>query len=89
MSVQTIKTDNMRTAAVLLARGCEFHEGRLSASKRGYVEFTFLVPAAQVAQAEQTIALCERNFDLQVHLGDYERSFRRVRAIIEQAKEQS
>lgn len=88
MPVQTIKTDNMRTAAVLMARGCEFHESRRSSSRPDRVEFTLLVADGQQEEMERAREACERRqLDIHVHLGDYERAFKRVRNIIEKERE--
>lgn len=86
-TVQTIRTDHMRTAAVLMSEGLAFHAARRSPDKPGYVEFTLLVRSEDVPKAKGIITACRRDLDVTVHLGAYERSFREVREIIESVKE--
>jgi len=79
-----VKTTNMRTAAVLLANGYEFHAGRRTAD-RGLVEFDFLCKGADQPEAQRLMDACRHGYDVRVHLGDYERAFRQVREIVKSA----
>lgn len=83
-SVVIVKTTNMRTAAVLLANGYEFHAGRRSAD-RGLVEFDFLCREGDQPQAQRLMDCCRHGYDVTVHLGAYERAFRQVREIVNSA----
>lgn len=82
----TIKTRNMRTAAVLIASGYEYHEARTCPDRPELVEFTFLAPVSRMEEAKRLLASCSRGYDVHVHLGQYEAAFRQVRGIIEDAK---
>lgn len=83
-SVVIVKTTNMRTAAVLLANGYEFHAGRRLAD-RGLVEFDFLCREADKPEAERLMDACRHGYDVTVHLGAYEKAFRQVREIVKSA----
>ena len=83
-SVVIVKTTNMRTAAVLLANGYEFHAGRRLAD-RELVEFDFLCKESDKAIAQGLIDDCRHGYNVTVHLGDYERAFRQVREIVKSA----
>lgn len=85
-AVVIVKTTNMRTAAVLLANGYEFHAGRRSAG-RGLVEFDFLCRQKDQAEAEQLMDCCRHGYNVTVHLGEYERAFRQVREIVKSSGE--
>lgn len=83
-SVVIVKTTNMRTAAVLLANGYEFHAGRRCAG-RGLVEFDFLCKGGDQPEADRLIDSCRHGYNVTVHLGDYEKAFRQVREIVKSA----
>lgn len=86
MAIVTVKTANMRTAAVLLATGLEFHASRCLPDS-GLVEIDFLCDEKQQPEALKLVEACQRNYNVTVHLGKYEQAFKRIRAIIKSTKE--
>jgi len=82
-----VTTDHMRTAAVLMANGMEFHAARRSPERPARVEFTLWVRSEDLPKAKSLISACRHDLDVTVHLGAYERAFREIRGIIETVKE--
>ena len=83
----TVKTSNMRIAAVLICSGFAFCESRRLADRGEFVQFTFLCPQERSEEANHLLAACRSKYNVRVHLGEYEAAFRQVREIIETTKE--
>jgi hypothetical protein len=83
----TVSVDNMWTAAVFLSKGYEVQGYELVQSEPTKVRFDFAVSVVEQDETETLLRKCDLGLDVWGNIGQYERSFRRVRAMIARAKE--
>lgn len=84
--ILTMRTTNIRTAAVMMSKGFPLQGGEES-ERPGIVTFMVMVPENQKETAEELVGLCDNGLDLEVHLGTYERNLRSVLKLISRFKE--
>ena len=88
MPIETITIDDMRAAAALMSRGFSLRGGR-ETQRPGIVEFDLLVDASRKAEVEDLLSRCDRQtarYDFEVHLGDYEKAWKRLRDLVNMFK---
>lgn len=84
--ILTMRTTDIRTAAVLMTEGFPLQGGEES-DRPGIVSFMVMVPDAKQDEARDLVKLCQNGLDLNIHLGTYERNLRSVRKLMHRFKE--